>query len=63
MLQIKKIVFVDEDSQKEVTVSIDGKVETSSSEGISHDEYFTASFYTGLLMAGGFAKVKEFIEK
>ena len=63
MLKLKKIVFVDEETQKEITVSIDGKVETSSSEGISHDEYFTVSFHTGLLMAGGFAKVKEFIEK
>lgn len=59
MLNFKKIVFVDSESGKEIAVNSDGTVK--SSDKITSDEYCVASFYAGLIFAGGLSRLTDFI--
>ena len=61
MLHIEKIVFTDDESGKEVSVHLDGKVEAV--PGMTPDEYFIASFHTGLLVSGGLSEVEKFTKR
>lgn len=61
MLKLEKLVFVDDESKKEITVNLDGTVVAS--DKMTCDEYCVASFYSGLILAGGLSKLQDFVTK
>lgn len=61
MLRIQKIVFVDDKTQKEISVGLDGKVETTSS--MTPEEYCIASFHADMMVSGGLSAVEKFMNR
>ncbi|MCI8548632.1 MAG: hypothetical protein HFJ38_07105 [Bacilli bacterium] len=59
MIILNSVTFKDDETGKIFEVHIpDGNV--TSDQSFTPDEYTTCSFHAGLLLAGGFSKIKEF---
>lgn len=61
MLHLAKIVFVDDETKKEISVSLNGKVEATS--GMTPEEYCIASYHAGLIVSAGLSEISKLMKK